>query len=228
MDALTGIPFELDAAALMKRVHVEPGTDDAREFEALLAAATRVAKPKALYRECFIEAKGSETVAIEGITFTSRTLRRNLDGVERVFAFVCTCGRECDRVALSEGDFLKEFWWDNIKAALLTFARTHLDEHLARRFRLGKTATMSPGSGDASVWPIEQQRELFALLGDVTGRIGVELTDSFLMIPNKTVSGIRFPTETDFRTCQVCHRENCPGRSAPFDKALWESIEHER
>jgi hypothetical protein len=55
----------------------------------------------------------------------------------------------------------------------------------------------------------------------------VELTDSFLMIPNKTVSGIYFPTERDFRTCQVCHREKCPNRRAPFDQTLWESIQHQ-
>ena len=83
------------------------------------------------------------------------------------------------------------------------------------------------GSGDATVWPIEQQRQLFALLGDVKSAIGVRLTDSCLMVPNKTVSGIRFPTEKDFRACQVCHRKECPNRSAPFDKALWDSLQHE-
>ena len=228
MEALTDIPFEVDAGSLMKQVHVEPGSDDAREFEALLDGAREIAKPKALYAECFIEARGDGTVTMDGITFTSRTLRKNLDQAERVFPYVATCGRELDQVRLPDGDLLKEFWWDTIKAALLSAARSHLMDHLDRRFRLGRTSTMSPGAGDVDVWPIEQQRELFMLLGDVKGRIGVELTDSFLMIPNKTVSGIRFPTETDFRSCQVCHRENCPGRSAPFDRALWESIEHGR
>ena len=105
-------------------------------------------------------------------------------------------------------------------------ARKHLDEHLNRKFLLGKTSTMSPGSGDATVWPIEQQRDLFALIGDVEGMIDVKLTDSFLMIPNKSTSGIVFPTEKDFRSCQVCHRENCPGRSAAFDPELWKEVEH--
>jgi hypothetical protein len=89
---------------------------------------------------------------------------------------------------------------------------------------------MSPGSGDADTWPIQQQADLFALLGgidEVRKQSGVELTDSFLMIPNKTVSGIQFPTETDFRSCQVCHREGCPSRSAPFDAKLWEMMQHE-
>jgi hypothetical protein len=227
VEALTGIPFELDARALIDRVRVEPGTDDARDFEELVRKAREVARPKAAYAECYVEARGESTVRIGGITFTSRALRKNLDRVERVFPLVATCGHEMDRARPACGDPLEEFWWDTIKADLLASARNHLREHLHRRFRLGKTATMSPGAGDASVWPIEQQRELFALLGDVKGRIGVELTDSCLMVPNKTVSGILFPTETDFRTCQVCRREVCPSRSAPFDKELWESIQHE-
>jgi len=227
MQAITDIPFEPDAGSLMKTVHVEPNTQDAGEFEDLLKTAAAVGSPKALYRECFIDARGDDTVRINGITFTSRALRMNLDKVERVFPFVATCGTELDQVTLPATDFLKQFWLDAIKAAALATATKHLNEHLARRFRLGKTICMSPGSGDVDVWPIQQQRDLFALAGDVKGLIGVELTESFLMIPNKTVSGIRFPSEVDFRTCQLCHRDNCPGRSAPFDKNLWESVQHE-
>jgi hypothetical protein len=75
---------------------------------------------------------------------------------------------------------------------------------------------MNPGSGDADVWPIQQQRELFSLLGDVQGELGVSLTESCLMVPNKTVSGLIFPTEIDFESCQVCKRKDCPNRRAPY------------
>jgi len=224
MQALTDIPFELAAADLLRRTHVEAGTDDASELEALCACAKRIARPKALYKECFVEARTGATVVVDGVTFTSRTLRRNLEQAERIFPFIVTCGRELDDSAPPKGDLLKDYWWDTIKAELLAAAAAHLNEHLDRKFRLGKTASMSPGAGDAAVWPIEQQRQLFALFGDARERIGVELTDSFLMIPNKTVSGIRFPTETDFRSCQVCRRANCPSRSAPFDPELWAAV----
>jgi hypothetical protein len=137
---------------------------------------------------------------------------------------VATCGHELDGVALPAGDVLVQFWWDAIKAEVLSAARAHLLAHLTERFRLGQTARMSPCSGDADVWPIEQRRLLFALLGGVTPFIGVILTDSCLMIPNKTVSGILFPTEHDFRTCQVCYRDPCPNRTAPFDAAVWRSL----
>jgi hypothetical protein len=227
MNKLVDIPVSLDSAPLAERLRIPSESGDRADFERLLRIARDKGRPKALYREAFVESVGNGEVVIEGVTFTSRTLGRNLASVGRVFPYIATCGHEMDEVFPAEGDLLQEFWWDTIKAHLLGAAGEHLRDHLHSRFRLGKTSTMSPGAGDRIVWPIEQQELLFSLLGDVRAEIGVELTASFLMVPNKTVSGIRFPTEKDFRACQVCHREDCPSRSAPFDKELWESIEHD-
>ena len=224
MEALTQIAPALDTAALLERVHVGPDSEDAGVVTALIDQARAVARPKALYAEAFVEGRGDDTIRIADITFTSRMLRRKLAAIERVFPYVATCGHEMDDVALPAGDVLVRFWWDAIKAELLAVARAHLLAHLTERFRLGQTARMSPGSGDADVWPIEQQRLLFALLEGVTPFIGVILTESCLMIPNKSVSGLLFPTEEDFQTCQVCHRDPCPNRRASFDAAVWHSL----
>ena len=224
MEVLTGIPFELDATALMRDAHIESGSEDAVEFTRLLSRVREVASPKAVYGEAFIEERGEETITLDGITFRSRALRRNLENAERVFPYVASCGAEIDGLLSPADDFMVPFWLDAVKASLLGAAMRHLNAHLDDVFRLGKTGSMSPGSGDATVWPIEQQRELFALLGPVEKAIGVRLTESCLMIPNKTVSGIRFRTETDFRTCQVCRREKCPSRSAPLDQNLWDEV----
>ncbi|HPM83783.1 MAG TPA: vitamin B12 dependent-methionine synthase activation domain-containing protein [Candidatus Anammoximicrobium sp.] len=227
MPILANISCDVDPQPLMKRAHIAPGSADAADFERLVQTACAAGRPKAAYREAFIDAKGEQTVSIEGITFTSRMLRKNLEHAERVFAYLVTCGRELDEIAPSSDDLLTAFWWDLIKGEFLAIAVRHLTEHLDRKHLLPQTSTMHPGSGDAAVWPIEQQRELFALLGDVPDQIGVELTDTCLMIPNKTVSGIRFPTETSFRSCQVCRRPACPNRAAAFDEALWASVWHE-
>jgi hypothetical protein len=220
---LENIPFELDHTALAKTARVRAG--DLDDFNSLAAQARQIGRPKALYTEAYVEITGPESVRLGATPFTSAMLRQNLESVERVFAFVVTCGHEVDTIELPADDFLQQFWWDTLKDSLLHSAFQHLSDHLGRVHRLSKTATMSPGSGDLDVWPIEQQRPLFSLLGDVRQQIGVQLTDSYLMIPNKTVSGIFFPTEKDFRTCQVCRRENCPSRGAPFDLELWEQIQ---
>lgn len=227
MVTLTDIAFSLDVDSLMAQAHVETGSSDAADIRSLVDLAMDIGSPKAAYTVSFVVGRDGDTVQIDDVSFTSRTLARNLKSVERVFPLVTTCGHEVDRGFPAKGDMLKEFWWDLIKVRLLDAAGKSLGDHLHRKFRLGKTATMNPGSGDVSVWPIEQQRNLFALLGSVEEKLGIKLTDSFLMVPNKTTSGIVFPTEKDFRSCEVCHRENCSSRQAPFNKQLWEEIEEE-
>lgn len=221
MALLDPIPFSFDEAALMREAHVTPGTEDADDFRALVGLARRVGKPKAAYTVSFVERREGDAVRIGGVTFTSRVLSRNLNSVERVFPLLTTCGLEMDESFPERGDVLKAYWWDLIKTDLLFAADKALEAHLRHTYRLGKTAVMRPGSGDVAVWPIEQQQGLFALLGEAPRKIGVTLTGSFLMLPNKTASGLLFPTERDFRECGVCHRENCPSRQAPFDKQLW-------
>jgi hypothetical protein len=227
-EQLTNISFTLDSTSLAKAARIAPGTDDDNEFRALVDQARRMAKPKAIYRECFIQDKGEDSVKIDGVTFVSRTLRLNLDKVERVFAYVATCGNELDRIDIPGDDFLKRFWLDNIKTLLLGFGIGYLNEYLGHKYKLGKTVSMNPGSGDARIWPIEQQKGLFSLFGDVEKLIGVCLTDTCLMIPNKSVSGVRFQTEINFQSCQVCRRESCVGRKAPFDPALWKKVNNKQ
>lgn len=212
MDLLDAIPFSVDVDDLARRALVEPDSDDATAFAELCGMASEVARPKAAFTVAYIEERSDETVTIDGVTFTSRVLRANLATAERVFAYVATCGREIAAIELDPGNFIAQFWLDSLCAAALGCATQFLNNHLARAFALGKTAHMNPGSGDVSVWPIEQQRLLFPLIGDVTAGIGVTLTDSCLMLPTKSVSGIRFSTEIDFQSCQVCHRLNCPSR----------------
>ena len=228
MKVLTNIPFGLDIDVLLKDNLIEKGTDDAIEFQSLVDTVGKIGKPKVLFKECFIDKKGTDTISIGKTTFRSHVLRKKLDTVERIFAYVVTCGREVDGIGIPQDDFLKKYWLDTIKQALLAFTIAYLNAYLLRKYKIGKTAFMQPGSGDATVWPIEQQKELFSIFGDVEGLIGVKLTDSFLMLPNKSVSGIIFPTDIDFKSCQLCHRENCQGRSAHFDKDLWESMQDDQ
>lgn len=224
MKTLTEIEFELDRDAIMAEAHVEAGSDDAEELAALLALAREHGRPKAAYTVQFVAERAGDRVQVGDVWFESRALVHNLANAERVFPHVATCGRELGEVFPAKGDMLKEWWWDLIQSRLLTAANAALSAHLNTTYRLGKTAMMRPGSGDTTVWPVEQQRELFALLGDVRQTLGVALTDSFLMVPSKTTSGILFRTDADFHSCEVCHREDCPSRRAPFDPQLWDAV----
>jgi hypothetical protein len=221
---LRDIPVEFDPDGLSEYLRIRPDTEDACQFTLLLERARAVARPKAVFKESYVEDRGCDNVTIDGINFKSAALRKNLDKVERVFPYVATCGAEFDLLGEVAADPMKQFWLDTLKETALRLSTDRLNEHLTMEYRLDRTATMSPGSADAEVWPIEQQRQLFSLFGDVKELIGVELTESCLMVPLKSVSGIVFPTEIGFQSCQLCHRENCRLRAAPFDKDMWDSI----
>lgn len=219
---LNEIPFELDPEALLRRLRMDAEGPYAAEMLEVARAVAAAARPKALYEVAYIEARSEERVTIDGVIFTSRVLRANLSAVDRVFPYIATCGTEMDAVPIPGQDYMAEYCRDAVKEMALAAARNYLVKHVRDRFGLKRVASMNPGSGDLQIWPIQQQKELFALLGDVEGQIGVRLTPSCLMHPNKTISGLFYPTEVDFVTCRLCHREACQNRRAAFDQRLWD------
>lgn len=80
---------------------------DAQEFQAFLDLALNVGRPKAAYTVSFVEYRNGDTITVEGVQFTSRTLTRKLESVERIFPLLATCGHEMDDACSSTGDMLK-------------------------------------------------------------------------------------------------------------------------
>ena len=95
---LRDIPCHLDLPDLLRRLHIEDASEDAGELGRFVREAQSIGRPKAMYRQAFIDSKGDDHVIIEGVKLTSRVLRVNLDSVYRVFAYVATCGTELGRV----------------------------------------------------------------------------------------------------------------------------------
>jgi len=217
---LENIPFEPELPPILKKLHLKEGSADAADFIALLTEARAIANPKAMYKLSSIDAKDEASVVVEGVTLSSRVLRVNLEKSQRVFPFVGTCGMELQDWSDSIKDMFFGYWAEAIKELALYAALEALETHLDDRFRPGHVSTMSPGS--LADWPISQQKPLFDILGNTRQKIGVQLTESFLMVPTKSVSGIRFPLDESFESCQLCPRLTCPNRRAPYDETLYE------
>ena len=199
------------------------GPDGEAKARALLAEAQPLLLPKAIYKEAFIDEKGPGLVRIAGATFRSRVLRTILEKAEKVFAFVLTVGGELEARASQSRDLLRQFSLETIADLALQAAAGFLEAHLKRRFGFEMLSSLSPGSLED--WPITEQRPLFELLGDPAAAVGVRLSDSLLMIPRKSVSGLFFPTTESFSSCRLCARESCQGRRAPYDPALRKKFE---
>ena len=218
---LDEIVFDPHPARVLKTLHVQSGSRYEDRVLDMLEKARHIARPKAMYRVAGIDEKLESSVVIEGIRMESRILAINLKDVHRAFPYLATSGRELFDWKLGFEDMLDSYYADEINQLALLSAEKHLLNHLKSTYQLGKTASMNPGSLED--WPITAQQNLFQLLGDPLKAIGVELLDSMLMLPNQTVSGIRFVSEEGFSNCELCPRECCPHRTTRYDPDLMDS-----
>jgi len=215
---IENIPVSLDPNELIRHLRLGKYENAVRLVEELLETALPLIAPKAFYEIAYIDKKENDAVEIGGLSFRSRVLRKNLDPAERVFPFVLTIGGRVEEKAGSSGDLLRQYYLETIADLALLSAAAYLENYLKKHYGLSKISSMSPGS--LPDWPVTEQKPLFALLGDAEATIGVRLTESMMMIPRKSISGIYFPTEVSFFSCQLCQRERCPGRKAVFDETL--------
>jgi hypothetical protein len=152
------------------------------------------------------------------VTLKSAVLARLLERCERVAVFALTIGgyleELVDQLSVS-GLVLQATVLDAVGSGAAETLAAEIQAEIARwadRRGLVISRRFSPGYCD---WNVGQQGELFRLLGgEVTG---ITLTDSMLMVPRKSISGvigIGLPGHgiEEYNPCTTCHKKDCPGR----------------
>jgi len=138
-----------------------------------------------------VETGDGQTVIGGALRSASRSLYERMSGCRRAVLFAATIGQGIE-------DWLRGMLAaDNLSRALLAdaFASSaaialglemeRRAEALLRECGLAPTKRYAPGYGD---WELSSQGPLLALLG--SGRIGITLSEDFLMTPSKSVSGV--------------------------------------
>lgn len=121
----------------------------------------------------------------------SKRLASELKGVTEFYFFLVTIGGGLEKTAtesMSKGNDLKGYLFDRIGSFAVESLAENLEENLRREYgRKGKSVSMrfSPGYCD---WPIEEQFALSKILD--FSKAGVRLTESCMMIPQKSISGV--------------------------------------
>jgi hypothetical protein len=217
MEIIKNIPVNLEPGEVARRLHIRPERARESQLEDLLDLTRPLIDLRAVYDISFVGHKAAETVEVAGVVFRSRVLRANLEHAQKVFPYIMTIGPALEQKAASLGDLLKQYYLEEIANFALHLGSSWLAEKLKARWGFTVLSDMSPGSLED--WPISEQRPLFSLFGDTEKTVGVRLTDHMLMLPRKSISGIFFPTEESFTACELCPREKCPSRRAPYDEA---------
>jgi len=177
--------------------------------------AVKAARPVALFKMCPVEARDEENVAIGGVLFTSALLRKNLEGLGRVFPYIATEGPELAAWggSLSKAD---QILAKSVRYAVLRQAANYMEQYILDRFDLSQISAMNPGSLPRE-WPLAQQAPLFKVLAPLPEKAGVSLLPNNMMAPELSMSGIFFQTEVKYHNCRLCPMPGCPIRRAEYN-----------
>lgn len=194
-----------------------------RVVERLLKEAEKVADVRggiALFDERDVSV-GDENLKIREAEFdVGKIIAGQLCGVTSAAVFVCTAGAGIDAwisKLMQGGEMLDYYTGDAIGSAAADKAAEIMErkvDEFATEIGRGATLRFSPGYCG---WKVDEQRKLFSILPNRF--CGVELNESALMSPLKSVSGIvgiGAGVEKGRYPCESCDDESCRGRQT-FD-----------
>lgn len=162
-----------------------------------------------MYRVVDAEKLSRRQVLFDGHLFTPEGIICSyLDGIESACVFVATAGAEFAgevRKLNQEGDILADFIADSIGTVVAELAVVRVENEFLPLDR--HSMSYSPGYCN---WNIKEQQLFFQLFPPEP--CGITLTDSFLMQPEKSVSGFFAMGEKLVRQpyhCQICKNTRC-------------------
>lgn len=193
-----------------------------RRIDSLAEQLQAMLKPQLSYRNLELShISRSEIRLADGTGFKSPKLARALAQAESVICFLATVGPLVDlevRHLMQQQRYADAYVLDAMGSMSAESVVEQFYQRMSRR-QADKngavTLRFSPGYCD---WPIQQQRQLFKLF-DQTDTPDVVLSDSCLMSPRKSVSGLfgLLPpgvngADPAHNPCSACTKRNCIAR----------------
>jgi hypothetical protein len=178
------IPVKLDRAALMQANHIKPDTDLAEEFIGVLEASETVLRCKAVIKEVVLDALTESEAVLDGTVFSSSYVASSLRGKSRVFLYVMTVGNEI--YACEDADY--PVLGDIVKQAALDEAMRYTLAYISQNYGGGNISFINPGTLDD--WPVELNKVIFNMIGEVTELTGAVMSQSGFMKPWYSSAGL--------------------------------------
>ena len=149
------------------------------------AEIRKMAKPRAVYFEDEISLEDGKVI-FSFDTINSLNLSKNLCGCKRVYVFCATIGIEVDRLIQKYAKIepSKSVVLNSVASALIEEFCDYVNNLLSKKAEL--CPRFSAGYGDFS---ITHQKSILDVL-DANKKLGVSLTESYMMTPTKTVTAV--------------------------------------
>ena len=166
-----------------------------------------------------IESVQEDSVTIgDSIILESKVIARLLERCEKAVIFALTIGNHLEEMVayLAENGLMLQA---TVLDAIGSGAAEQLAVFVEDRIRkiaipqgLSTSRRFSPGYCD---WDVSQQEMVFKVMNGNSA--GVRLTEEYLMLPRKSISGIIGLSDhnsnvEDYNPCKTCLKQDCPGR----------------
>lgn len=180
-----------------------------------------IIKPRLSYRIGKVKSTDNGVVYVEGgLSFTSSNLEKTMKDCNEMIFFIATLGNGIEKeiARFTEENYLsKAYILDSMGSVTIENMVEEFYQNMRKRYKAeGREVTFrfSPGYCD---WSIKEQKKIFSLFDSFP--TGVELMDSCLMQPRKSISGIFGVLSPDmdssfspYNPCSECSKKNCISR----------------
>lgn len=136
-----------------------------------------------------------------------------MKNAERIAVFISTAGKGFTKLTEKynhEGEYLKSYITDTLGSIMAEKSIDFIQKSLEREMKDVGMCISNRYSPGYCNWPLSDQKQLFDLLP--VHQCGIELTDSCLMLPIKSVSGIigvGKSMEKKSYACEICENKTC-------------------
>lgn len=211
--------MKLEESEILRYLGYRGKQPDAALHEMVLSCAEeleRVATPRSVFR-FFPITFGENCVQLGNIMVEGHDLRQHIRGCKEAILFAATLGIQTD-VLLERYSHIDMSRAAVLQAASAAMIESYCDEEekeisaQAASRGLFLRPRYSPGYGD---FPIQLQKDILNTL-DCPKRIGLSMTESFMLVPTKSVTAVigltSDPAGCHIAKCMGCNDGNCPFR----------------
>lgn len=183
-------PFSIDRGEALRYLGLrgqEPDSGTAALLDRAAELLLETARPRTVWRQFLLDEDAQGLFLPQtGLRLPGRSIRRHLCGCRSCLMMAATLGEEADRLLLRTQ--LKNMALAAVMDACMSAAIEDVCDRLGSEMRKAGalTSRFSPGYGDL---PLALQQDMIRLL-DTPRRIGLTLTGSCMLAPQKSVTAL--------------------------------------
>jgi hypothetical protein len=191
-----------------------------RKIDRHIAGLKKTIRPKVLFTTRKIQKIEGSTLTLEGdIKLKSAKLSKTLGKCDRITFFLATIGEQVDNViktSIRKKKLSDAYIYDAIGSAAVEATVDDFQNRMDSKVKEKNQQTtlrFSPGYCD---WKINEQKKVFSVLEN--DLIDVDLNESYLMAPRKSVSGVfgigssKLVDKDETNPCRLCKMHTCVAR----------------